>query len=47
MYERQIVRGGDAVRRMLAQLREHGVGVGVFCADGPVRLAYARATYSP
>lgn len=46
MYERQIARGGDAVRRMLAQLREHGVDVGVFCVDGPVRLAYARATYS-
>jgi hypothetical protein len=39
-------RGGDAVRRMLAQLREHGFGVGVFCVDGPVRLAYARPTYS-
>jgi hypothetical protein len=33
------------VRRMLAQKRERGVGV--FCVDGPVRLADARAMYSP
>jgi len=45
MHERRIARGDDAVRRMLAQPREHGVGV--FCVDGPVRLADARAMYSP